>query len=107
MNEWILRKEEEKIGEREEINFHFHLPKAINKDRHLPNGEYRIIWLDLVVIKLFLKLPFFEKFPTTKVPKFQNFEVFNAESYLNLKLDSHQDLIGIFLFHLILSWFGS
>jgi hypothetical protein len=43
-----------------------------------------------VVIKLFLKLPFFEKSPTTKVPKFQNFEVFNAESYLNLKLDSHQ-----------------
>jgi hypothetical protein len=63
--------------------------------------------LDLVVIQLFLKLPFFEKSPTTtKVPKFQNFEVFNAESYLNLKLDSHQGLIGIFLFHLTLSWFG-
>jgi hypothetical protein len=62
--------------------------------------------LDLVIIKLFLKLPFFEKFPTTRVPKFQNFEVFNAESYLNLKLDSHQGLIGIFLSHLTLAWFG-
>ncbi len=34
MNEWIYRKEEEKIGEREEIDFRFHLPKAINKDRN-------------------------------------------------------------------------